>query len=243
MGIGPNTCIHVFLFGMTGRVRLMTHFPQGTDTFSAVSQAGAMVTDTEGRHAQIASIERGGAEGYVVIRLDEGREVALPISLLEMQNDGSYRFPFAFDRLSTMFGSMQPIVIKVLQEELQVGKRVVDTGKGVRVHKAVTERQEKVDVPLMHDELQIDRVAVGQIVNTPDLPVTRYEGDTLVVPIIEEVLVVQKQFLLKEEVRITKRKREEHTPQTVVLKSEQVTIERFDEQSSSGRNNIPDSSI
>jgi len=221
----------------------MTHFPQGTDTFSAVLQAGAIVTDTEGQHAQIVSIERGQPEPQVAIRLNEGREVWLPISLLEVQGDGSYRLPFPFDRLFMAFANVQPTVIKVLQEEVQVGKRVVDSGKGVRVHKTVTERQEKIDVPLMHDELQIERLAIGQIVNTPDLPVTRYEGDTFVVPIIEEVLVVRKQFVLKEEVRITKKQREEHAPQTVVLKSEEVTIERFDEQFSSGRNNIPDSSI
>ncbi len=216
----------------------MAHFPKGTDA------VGAMVTDTEGRHAHIASIEQAGAEAQAVIRFEQGGEVLLPVSLLVAQDDHSYRLPFAFDQLPAVAGGTQPIVLKVLQEELQVGKRVVDTGRGVRVHKTVTEREQRVDVPLLHDELQIDRVAIGQIVNTPDPPAAHYDGDTLVVPIVEEVLVVQKQLLLKEEVRITKKQREEHAPQTVVLKSEQVTIERFDEQTSSpGRNKASDSSV
>jgi hypothetical protein len=47
--------------------------------------------------------------------------------------------------------------------------------------------------------------------------------------VLEEVLVVQKQLLLKEEVRITRLRRPVHAPQSVTLKSEQVTEERFDE--------------
>jgi hypothetical protein len=41
--------------------------------------------------------------------------------------------------------------------------------------------------------------------------------------------VVQKQLLLKEEVRITRLRHPVHAPQSVTLKSEQVTVERFDE--------------
>jgi uncharacterized protein (TIGR02271 family) len=121
------------------------------------------------------------------------------------------------------------MVIPVLQEELQVDKRVVETGKGVRIRKTVSEREQIVDQLLLRDELVIEHVPVGQIVTAAPLPATRYDGDTLVVPILEEVLVIEKQIRLKEEIRITRHRHQVHAPQSVVLKTEQVSVEHFDE--------------
>jgi uncharacterized protein (TIGR02271 family) len=169
-----------------------------------------------------------------VIRIEDGPEIVLPVSLLARQHDGMVRLPFDFDALARS-NSRQENVIPVWHEELQISKHVVDTGKGVRVHKTVSEREQIVDQPLLHDELTIEHVPIGQMIADGQPPAMHYDGDTLVVPILEEVLVVQKQLRLKEEVRITKRRREMHAPQTILLKSEQVSVERFDEQSESSR--------
>ncbi|GAA5231440.1 hypothetical protein GCM10025794_34850 [Massilia kyonggiensis] len=48
-------------------------------------------------------------------------------------------------------------------------------------------------------------------------------------PILEEVLVVERRLRIKEELHITRTRREEHHVDTVMLKSEQVSVERFDE--------------
>lgn len=117
----------------------------------------------------------------------------------------------------------------VVREEVQVDKRVVDTGRGVRIHKTVAEHPCHIDERLMRDEVEISHVPVDRIVPLDAAPVTRYEGDTLVVPILEEVLVVERRVRIKEEVRITRTRREEHHAETVMLKSEQVSVERFDE--------------
>ena len=45
---------------------------------------------------------------------------------------------------------------------------------------------------------------------------------------MEEVLEVKKRFLLKEEVRVTRRSETVNSPQVVTLRSEDVVIERFD---------------
>ena len=55
----------------------------------------------------------------------------------------------------------------------------------------------------------------------------RQEGDTLIVPVLEEVLVVEKRLLLKEEVRITRTRTEVHSPQAVTLRSEEAVIEEI----------------
>jgi stress response protein YsnF len=56
----------------------------------------------------------------------------------------------------------------------------------------------------------------------------RYEGDTMIVSLLEEVLVVETRLLLKEEVRMTTRRTETHRPVTVTLRREDVTVERVD---------------
>lgn len=123
----------------------------------------------------------------------------------------------------------EPLKVPVVREEVQVDKRVVDTGRGVRIHKTVAEHPCHIDERLTRDEVEISHVPVDRIVPLDAAPATRYEGDTLVVPILEEVLVVERRVRIKEEVRITRTRREEHHAETVMLKSEQVSVERFDE--------------
>jgi len=48
------------------------------------------------------------------------------------------------------------------------------------------------------------------------------------VPVVEEVLVVQKQLRLVEELHIRKSRTEKHAPQTVVLRKEEATVERLE---------------
>ena len=112
----------------------------------------------------------------------------------------------------------------VVEEELRVGKRVVETGR-VRVTKSVSEREELVDVPLMREEFDVERVPVEVFVDGPVAP--WHEGETLVVPVLEEVLVVEKRLVVREEVRITRRRSEESKPQRVTLLSEDVSVERL----------------
>ena len=225
------------------------HIQQGSQGGErAVPVPGAHLVDSEGRSAHIASIHAAGSEFTALVRLDEGGEMMLPVNDLELQGDGSYCLPFAFgaqthmrhgvyerreERGESLRGDEpqgERIVIPVLQEEMQVRKQAVDTGRGIRVHKTVQEREERIDIELMRDELDVERVPIGQFVDAAALPVARHEGDTLIVPVFEEVMVVEKRMRLVEEVRISKRQHAQPANQNVVLRSEQVSIERFDEQ-------------
>lgn len=131
---------------------------------------------------------------------------------------------------------MESASIPLWREELQVGTRVVETG-GVRLHKTVTTEQRLIDPPLMQETLTVERVPVGRWVERGKEPQARQEGDTYVVPVLEEVLVTEKKLRLKEEVRITRQRREIHTPQQVEVRAEQVRVERFenDREADSGR--------
>ena len=72
----------------------------------------------------------------------------------------------------------------------------------------------------------IERVPVKRVVEGP-IPV-RYEGDTMIISLLEEVLVVETRLLLKEEVHITTRRTERHAPERVTRRHEDVTVERVD---------------
>jgi uncharacterized protein (TIGR02271 family) len=123
----------------------------------------------------------------------------------------------------------EPIRIPVRQEELSIGTETVDTGRGVRVEKKVHEEPHAIDEMLRREEVDVRRVAVDRIVDHADAPQARYEGNTLIVPVLEEVLVVEKKLRIKEEIHITKTTRDEHKSEVVSLKSEEISIERFDE--------------
>ena len=72
--------------------------------------------------------------------------------------------------------------------------------------------------------VRLERVSVNQVVS--EAAPVRYEGDTMIVPLYEEVLVVSKQLMLAEEVRITKARTEYRKPQQVTLRRETVELSR-----------------
>ena len=123
----------------------------------------------------------------------------------------------------------EAFVLPVVHEELRVGKRLVDTGRGVRIHKTVSEQAHPVNQDLLRDAVEVRRVPVDKIVSLSEAPLARQEGDTLIVPVLEEVLVVEKRVRIKEEIHIVRSARQEPYSASVVLRTEHVSIERFDD--------------
>ena len=119
------------------------------------------------------------------------------------------------------------IAVPVTREDVEVTTRLVDTGRGVRVSKTVTEQSEEVRETLWHETVEVQRVAVDRVV--AQAPPSRYEGDVLVVPVLEEILVVEKRYRIREELHITRVRRQHEHRETVPLRVEDVRIEAFDE--------------
>jgi uncharacterized protein (TIGR02271 family) len=115
------------------------------------------------------------------------------------------------------------VAIPVVAEELAVEKREHPTER-VRVRKHVIESEVRIDLVSAREDVDIERVPVGRIVES--MPEARVEGNTTVVPVVEETVIVEKRLLLKEEIRITKRRSEEKRSVNVPVKSEQADIER-----------------
>lgn len=120
--------------------------------------------------------------------------------------------------------SGDPKIVPVLEEELEVQKATVETG-GVRVTTVIHEREEVIDEPLWQEQVTIERVPVNQRVDGP-VPV-HHEGSTVIIPVLEEVPVIEKRFFLREEVQIKTRRIEVRKPQTVQLRREEAVVERM----------------
>jgi uncharacterized protein (TIGR02271 family) len=74
----------------------------------------------------------------------------------------------------------------------------------VSAARVVNTVREEIEAELLREEVTIHRVPVNEYVDSP--PPIRYEDDRIIVPVLEEVLVVEKRLLVKEEVVITKRR-------------------------------------
>jgi uncharacterized protein (TIGR02271 family) len=196
-----------------------------------------LILDKNGLQGSVISEEplASDLENHLLVRFRNGQEVMVPREMLFRHDDGIYQLPVSVADLRVVqegrgstdaFNNAaedQEVVIPVLEEGFQVQTRTQETGR-VEIHKTVQERSEIVDQPLRAEEVEIERVAINRIVEQP-APV-RYEGDTTIIPLLEEVLVIEKRLLLREEVHIRKLHKEVHDPQQVLLRSEQVEIVR-----------------
>jgi stress response protein YsnF len=117
------------------------------------------------------------------------------------------------------------VTIPVVEERAVVRKRRKVTG-AVRVRTVVREAEEVVDEPVSVERVEVERVPVGRWVEAA--PEVRQEGDTTIIPVLEEVVVVEKRLRLVEEVRVTRRRRTEHAAERVALRREEVVVERLD---------------
>jgi stress response protein YsnF len=113
--------------------------------------------------------------------------------------------------------------IPVFDEKLRVGKIVRETDR-VLIRTSVLERTEVAELELHSGDAIIERVPVDRLVDAT--PAIRQEGDTVIIPVVEEIMVIEKRLLLKEEIHIRRQEVVQHVRQPVRLRSEQVSLER-----------------
>ena len=115
-------------------------------------------------------------------------------------------------------------MIPLVEEQIEVSKRETERGRVViRTH--IEEREERAELDLHQEEVSVERVPVGRPVETA--PPVREEDGVLIVPVLEEQLVIQTRLILKEEIRITKKSRTEHVSEPVRLRAERAEVVRL----------------
>jgi uncharacterized protein (TIGR02271 family) len=128
------------------------------------------------------------------------------------------------------------ISFPVIEEELEVGKRRVE-GDRVSVRTVPRERTEVVEQPLEAMEVEIERIAIDREIDTA--PEIRNDGDTTIIPVVEERLVVEKRLFLREEIHVHRRRVVTQFRQNVTLRSQDVVVERRDAAADRDRTETP----
>lgn len=114
-------------------------------------------------------------------------------------------------------------VLPLLREEVTVQKEVVETGR-VAVARVTREHSELIAEPLTTELVEISRVPIGRQVDT--MPAVSDDGETVVIPVVEERLLIERQLILKEEVRV-RRVRTSGTHRAIVtLRHHEVAVNR-----------------
>ena len=122
------------------------------------------------------------------------------------------------------FTDTDKVTIPIIEEQVTIDKKVIEKGI-VRLSKNVKENTEEFQVPLMDEEIVVNRVDKNQYVDTAP-PAIRYEGDVMIISVLKEVPVVEKRLMLVEELHVTKKQTQKTETVNVVVRKEEVEVTR-----------------
>lgn len=176
----------------------------GADSRTVVSADGSRGTLLEGGDADRVLIDFAGSR------------LRFPRELISEDSDGTLRLDLRLPDPD------ERVLVPIVEEQIRTGTTTIR--ERVTVSKSTDERSEEIDIPLEHEQIEIRRVPVEREVDSP--PAIRTEGDTTIVPVLEERLVIQKRIVLKEEIHLTRVRTRERHRETVALRSERAEVSR-----------------
>ena len=200
-------------------------------------EPGASVEATDGHVGTVKSVIAWPSTGevwYLLVR-NEDDLITVPAELIaEVVSPTKVRLRETRETIRWRVGSTdrvaeagerlkrEEIRVPIREERLRVEIQPADLGE-VRLHKTVERVPTTTTRSVERDEVEIERVRVDRLL---DQPVEPYQdGEWTVVPVMEEVLVVTKQLVLTEEVRIRTTRVTEEQEVYEVLRREHVSVE------------------
>jgi uncharacterized protein (TIGR02271 family) len=115
-------------------------------------------------------------------------------------------------------------VVRLYAEDATVSRQTVETGR-VRVAKVTRVRDHLVDELLARTNVEVERVPIGRVIDA--MPTVKDEGDLLIVPVVEETVVVERRLVLKEELHIRRVQTKERYRDTVKLRYQTAEVTRI----------------
>ncbi|HEV7264808.1 MAG TPA: DUF2382 domain-containing protein [Falsiroseomonas sp.] len=115
-------------------------------------------------------------------------------------------------------------VIPVLEEVARIRRRRRVTGR-VRVSVQTETVEEQVAAVLRHRRAQIERVPVDREVE--EMPSVQQEGDLVIIPVVEERLVLVRRLVVTEEIHLRLTEQEEPVRLAVPLRRQRAEVERL----------------
>lgn len=115
------------------------------------------------------------------------------------------------------------LTVPLHAEEVAVSRRQV-AGDTVRVSAVTREKERLLDETLTHERVEVERIPIGLPIDV--VPPVREEGDTTIFSVVEEIVVIERRLILKEEVRIRRLRTTEHHRETVMVLEQNAVITR-----------------
>jgi uncharacterized protein (TIGR02271 family) len=118
---------------------------------------------------------------------------------------------------------VQEETLPLAEENLVLQRRTVETGT-VRVRTVLQSREEVARAEIYRQAVSVEHVPINREID--EVPTPWEDGDILVIPVVEEILVVEKRLILREEVRVRRRREVDHIEQPVTLRTMEALVER-----------------
>lgn len=126
-----------------------------------------------------------------------------------------------------------PQPLQVLEETARIDKEIVETGR-VRVQTQTEVVEQLLHESLKSEAVEVTCVSINRTLLTGEAPPqTRTDGDLTIIPVLEEVLFVEKRLVLKEELHIRRHTSVEDVSVPVSLRKQRAVIDRVEAQTHS----------
>jgi stress response protein YsnF len=172
-----------------------------------------VVHDLDGHTATVDAV----TDRAVRVRLPEGVVVELDRSLVEPTGGGGYRADLRFSDLDAR-------VLQEVEERVEIRTEASEIGRVV-VRTVTDTVEEPIEADGWRETVDVERVPIGREVDAVEPP--HEDGGVTVIPVYEEVLVIRKQLVLREEVRLTRRREPVSGPSHVARRRQRVEVDRL----------------
>jgi stress response protein YsnF len=168
-----------------------------------------IATDGEvGRVVEVLEPGEGGSLAAILIRSFSGELVEIPVADIEQAGEGTVRIALSSGavtgQVTAPLDTGGEEIHRLLAHEEFLEPRTVPADRGtVRVVRHVERVPVAETIETERDDVLVERVPVGREVD--ERPDIRMDGETLVVPVVDEVIFSETRLVLREEVRITRR--------------------------------------
>ena len=121
-------------------------------------------------------------------------------------------------------GSAHDIVIPLHSETIAVSKKKTATHR-VRVQIVTREHAAPVDQLLTRELVEIERRPMCQLLD--QVPAVREENNEIIIPVVEEILTIERGLILREEIRIRRKRTTERHQEDVTVRSQEAIVTRI----------------
>jgi uncharacterized protein (TIGR02271 family) len=176
---------------------------------------------------RVENIESVRGEDEVVLRLSRAElETGAGATLTNERTAGGRGVSERTEqpRAAASTSRQEDVSIPVVEEQVQVTKRARQKGQ-VKITKSVVEEQKQMTVPVLREEVRVERVPADGTAATG----ARFENDSVTVPVMEEQVEVTKRPVVKEEVRVSKTAHVDQRSVDATVRREEVDVKEDDD--------------